>query len=276
MGSGITGKSGAVWGVILTSVFFGVCQTSRSAEMRVWGRTKETYVQGTYNKSLLGGVQIRDSEGKGHLFRLEQLSRADLNYIQHHVPPEVEADVSYKTRAQAKTAWSRSDDNTELYTFTVEITKKSKLPYLGKLKAELFVLGRDRAVDDRDHCVLMDYIRHKFDLPEKKNESCAFSSREVPFHVFYAYWIDVQSASWRGKDYLGYVVSVSDADGNIVYTDADVPNVGWLTDNLPGSIEKLRTLYTEHSGSKESRHFRKDIQQTPPPRIPWFKRSGQT
>lgn len=241
-------------------------------EARVWAAETEKQVIGIFSRELLGGVQVRDRRGRARLLRFDELTAADRNYIKFRVPPEVSVDLGYKTRMLQRTELARDDDFTTLYTFTVSVDKKSKLPYLGTLTVELFIIGNERLVDDGSRLVLMDYRINTFEFPEGKDARYEFIVPDIPFNTYRAEWVLEQSAQNRGKTYQGAIVAVFDKEGGLIVCKSDF-RIDWLTDNLSNSIEKLRRLYKEFPGHYESRHFNSSFIRLDPPRIPWFRRS---
>jgi hypothetical protein len=242
------------------------------AETRTWTDADGVRFEGEYYKELLGGVLIKDLEGKRHLIRLEQLSKDDLVYIERHIPPEVEAEVEIEARMLPKTEWSRQDDNTTVYTFNVAVKKKSRLSYEGPLCAELFVVAKERAVDD-DRRVLMSYTKNFFVFPGEEDAIYTFSVPDISFNAYSAGWIRIGSAKARGKDYLGWILVVRDSPEHFIFSGTDMPGSEWLAEDLPRAAEKLRELYVRYLGSVESRHFNDSFIKVAPPRIPWFARS---
>lgn len=245
------------------------------AETRVWTDATGTLFEGTYYKELLGGVLVKDQNGANRRIRMEQLSKADLNYIERHVPPEVEAKVSYKTRKLPRTEWSRDDDYTTIYTFGVRVEKISKLPHKGRLSAELFVVGNERSVKSSTHCVLMQHSQTRFVFPDQKDAVFEYTGPDVPFHIYRASWVNLAGVVNRGKTYLGYIIAVFDSSGAVIFLDTDIQGRRWLTDDLPRSVEKLRELAVNNKGSAQSRHFNDSFKQIDPPRIPWFQRTDR-
>jgi hypothetical protein len=267
------GKEMSWIGVI--AVFLGVL-SPLSAEMRTWVDATGVRFEGAYSKELLGGVVIKDLKGKSHHIRTEQLSKADLDYIEHHIPPEIEAKVSFKTHMLPRTAWVRVGDNTTIYTFTVAVEKTSNFAYKDKLCFELFVVANERSVNSDRRLVLMHREKMKFIFPEEKNGRCEFSVPEISINAYRADWIEPSSRTSRGKDYAGYILAVSDLAGRIIFCDTDISGVDWLTKDLPSSVEKLRELYINHPGSIDSRHFNDSFKKITPPSIRWFQRTTHT
>ena len=245
---------------------------SLSAETRMWTGPDGKQFEGTYDKSLIGDVLIKDVKGKRHFLSINQLVKSDQDYIYSLVPPTVEIELEYETRQQPKTKWSRDDDDVTFYTFTATLEKESRLPYRGRLSAELFVLADERSVLAKDHLVLMSYTKKNFTFPEQKVSQYQFSVPDVLFNAYRASWVQ-GSVVERGKDYLGYILVISDSTGQMVAFDTDIANFGWLLKDKPHTVEGLRRLYHENRGSIESRHFDELFRKIAPPRIPWFQRT---
>lgn len=241
-------------------------------QSRIWAAHGPSRVTGEFCRELLGGVQIRDTNGKTRLIRMEQLSASDISYLSCHVAPEISVSVDYSSRKWIKTEWSRPDDDVFFYTFTVKLQKRSKLPYKRQLTAELFVIGDERVIDGDEHLVLMDRCKTTFVFAAEKKSCYEFRTSEIPFPFFRSHWILAPSAANRGKTYRGWILVITDEQNRLVVCQHDI-DVRWITDDLEGSIEKLRNLYVEHSGSKESRHFNSAFKKLEPPRIPWFRRN---
>ena len=248
---------------------------SFAAETRLWTLADGTHVEASFYKEAFVDVMIKDTKRKSHLTRIEDLTKSDLRYIQHHVPPEVSADLDYSTRDLPRTEYSRDGEATTLYTFEVTVERESKLPYQGRLMAELFVLGRERTVKGNRYGVLMHYAKNPVVFPADESGTCTFEVPDVKFHTYLAGWIQIMSAVYRGKTYLGYILIVSDPDGRIIFADEDVPSFDWITDDLNFSTEQLRKLYEDNPGSPQSRHFNNKFRKVGPPRIPWFPRTDR-
>lgn len=260
--------------MVWLAVVFVNASLSYSAETRTWTDATGARIEGIYNKELLGGVQIKDQEGKSHLIRMEQLSKVDLDYITYHVPPKARAKVDVETQVPPRTAWATANYETTDYRFSVNVEKTSKLPYKGRLSSELFVVAKERSVQRDNRLVLMGRVNSRFVFPEDESDLYESPVSSILFIAYRAGWINVPSAMTRGKEYLGYIIAISDSSGSIIFCDTDITGVKWLTDDLLLSVEKLRGLYVDHPGSVESRHFNDSFKKISPPRVPWFKRTN--
>lgn len=247
---------------------------AEGSHLRVWAGGSDCRVEGRFCKELLGDVFVEDVDGEKHRIRFEQLSKGDLRYLEYYVPPEVEVDVEVTSQMLPVSEWSRSDDERELYTFSVIAKKKSRLPYKGRLTAELFVIGRDRVVKDDSRLVLMSYCSKGFELPDERKAECELSSiSEVVFHSYLAEWVVASNdARTRGKEFFGWVLVIYDQTGAALSYKSDMRS-GWLSEDIPSAVIGLKQLYEQHSGHYESRHFSRSFKKIDPPRIPWFRRS---
>jgi hypothetical protein len=257
------------WLIVL---FFSVCGCL-FAEMRMWTDPDGSRFAGEFSKELFGEALINDANGRQHFIKVEQLSKSDLDYIQYHVPPEVDINVKFETRQLPKTEWSREDDNTTLYTFTVMLRKTSEMPYRGQLTAELFVIADERVEIVKDDYVLMQRGREDFIFSQDSDNSYEFTVRDIPFESYRANWIEVANSVNRGKAYLGYILAVSDSQARVVAYKTDIRNHNWLTEDISRSVTELSKLYKDHRGSVESRHFDDSFRKIETPRVPWFRRT---
>ena len=260
---------------LLTLIFAGLIFAGPlSAEVRMWTDSSGNSFAGELSKVVLGRVYIRDVDGKTRSVSLDSLSKAEQEYLSSHVPPEVEITVRKKSRDLPNYAWSSLNYYTTLYTFSITLEKQSRLDYRGDLTVELFVIGQDLAAKSNDAFVLMHYGRSVCQLPDGRKSRSEVVVDDIRFEHFIAGYIQLSSATERGKEYVGYIVTVSDAKGHIIACKENgTPD--WIENDLPYAAEQLTALYTQGYGSPDSCHFKEGFQKISPPRIPWFKRSEQ-
>lgn len=244
-----------------------------SAKGRMWTDVNGTQFEGTFSKELYGDALVEDLTGKSHFIPIDKLSAADLKYIQSSVPPVMNIEVQEQIGELPRTVWSRQDDITKLYTFDVTVKKISKLPYNGRLTAEIFIIANERAKERKDDCVLMAYKAVPFVFPPGERSSIHYTLPDVQFNAYNAAWITLSAAAKRGKTYAGYICEISDQKKVPVFFKTDIQKRNWVVADITNSVNQLRILYKNNPGSIESRHFDEDFQKTPPPRIPWFPRS---
>ncbi|QHI69064.1 hypothetical protein [Tichowtungia aerotolerans] len=240
----------------------------------MWTDSEGNSFAGELSKVVLGRVYIRDVNGKTRSVSLDSLSKSEREYLSSHVPPELEITVRKKDRELPRFAWSSLNYYTTLYTFSITLTKQSRLDYRGDLTVELFVIGQDLAVGSNDFFVLMHYSRSVCQLPDGRKSFCQVTVDDVRFEHFIAGYIQLSSAAERGKEYVGYIVTVSDSNGRIIACKENGTS-DWIENDLPYSAEKLRVLYSQGYGSPDSCQFKEGFKKISPPRIPWFKRSEQ-
>jgi hypothetical protein len=71
----------------------------------------------------------------------------------------------------------------------------------------------------------------------------------------------------RGEEYLGHLIVISDARGNIVKTQTDIGE--WI--ESPAVIENLRMLALRGASTIRSRYFDKTGKKVDPPRTQFYK-----
>lgn len=245
-----------------------------AADMRVWTDEEGRPFAGEFYKSAFGKVMIRDSEGTVRSVLMEQMSPADLEYVFYHVPPQIEITVRKKDRELPKYDWSSETFNTMLYTFTASFRKTSQLDYKGFLSAEFFIVGQDRVRRSDDHFVLMQYSRSPFSFSDENVAEPEVTLRDVQFYNYEA-TTEVQDAIYRGKDFAGYIVAVSDGDGRLVAYKEALPNVSWMKEDIPRTLLEFRRIYSDGHGAVDSCHFDARFRKVAPPRMPWFERSEE-
>jgi hypothetical protein len=255
------------------NLFFLVCLLCglSIAQTRIWRTSDGAVYEGAFEKMVMRKAHIRNSAGNLHLLPMEELSPPDLEYIYKNVPPEVRIIFRKKDRQQPLMDWSIDEDVTTLYTCQVRLINQSPFPSQVKLTAELFVFGEEV---DGDNYVLVHREQSAFVFPKGKKSQHEFAAVDIPFRYYYAGWADKDGAGkHRGVTYLGYLVAVSDSQGNLIATDTDLSSQRWLREDLPKSVEKLREIAVNGRGSVFSRHFDDKLRKRTVPRMPWYFRS---
>lgn len=245
-----------------------------SADMRVWTDQNGQPFAGEFDQSAFSKVMIRDSEGVVRSIPMNQMSAADLEYVFYHVPPKLEITVRRKDRELPKYEWSSDTFDTTLYTFTARLKKISQLEYKGSLFTEFFIVGEDRVRRSEDHFVLMQYSRLPFSFSNENAEEPELTLRDVRFYRYDA-TTEVQDAVDRGKDYVGYLIIVSDMDGRMIAYKDDLPNESWMKEDISRTAGEFRGIYAAGNGAPDSCHFDSSFRKVSPPRMPWFERSEE-
>lgn len=109
------------------------------AAMRVWTSANGKTIEAEYVCHSMGKIVLKKSDGKKITVPPEYLSKKDQAYANKQVPPKLDLDFSKKANSKAE----NYDDVRQELRFSVKIEKVSRVPYEGKLKVELFVLGED-------------------------------------------------------------------------------------------------------------------------------------
>ncbi len=250
-------KTGVI--IILT----GFLCASLFAEMRVWTDAKGEPVTGEFERELFDDILIRDAKKKTHLLPKETLSPQDVHYIHHQVHPEIEIDVVKKSRRRIEQEWVHPLDNTQLYTCTVRLKKKSRFTCKDTLTAELYIIADET---DGDNYILIQRDTIRFVFPEHKKSDYEFTVRDIPvrnyFHGGTIQWT-------REAVYRGYIVAVFDSRGQFITYKTDLSEMDWLRGDIPSGIEKLQDLAVQGRGSVFSRHFDESLEKSAVPRMPW-------
>lgn len=236
-------------------LFMGLCA---HAEIRVWTDTKGKTYEAEFVREMFDKVTLRDTKGTEYRLAVGSLSDHDQKYLRVMIPPEMEINFSKKTDPKPK-PWELYDsdnDTTDILTATVEIHKASKRPFTSRLRAELFLIAEEI---DGDNYLLLSKTESSFLFSDQNDNTFVMKADPVEIMVFTEY-----NHQRRGWAYLGHVLAVSDAQGNVVKVDTDIE---WLADKTAN----LRDLYTRGEAALHSRHFDKEnVQKTPPPRPDYY------
>jgi hypothetical protein len=120
--------------IVLVSVFSTI---NAMATMRIWTSANGKMIEAEYVCHSMGKIVLKKADGKKITVPPEYLSKKDQVYANKLVPPKLSLDFTKKANSKAK---SYDYVHRELE-FIVKIEKTSQVPFEGKLKVELFVLG---------------------------------------------------------------------------------------------------------------------------------------
>ena len=238
---------------------------SIAAEMRVWEDKNGNRYEAEFVRELFGKMTLRTKDGTEVRIPVEDFSEHDQKYMRVMVPPNVSIEVDDKTWKKPKLSLDEegnvgSDEEEErsnsfiMTKGLVTVTKESKRVFTSRLKAELFLIAEEI---DGDNYALMSRTESSFLLGEHNDETHVFSSDSFENIEFTEYF-----GQPRGEEYAGYLVVVSDAQGNILQTKTDLGD--WI--EKPEVIKNLRELCVRGAPSLCSRHFDKTGQKTEVPR----------
>ena len=201
-----------------------------SAETRTWTKKDGTAVEAEFVREILGTLVLKDANGKKVSIRLKDLSVSDVRYFQNMVPPEM--DILFVKNMEKKKrnvfAVSSVRDETFIVNGTLTVTKKSRDPFGGTLRGELYLVGKEVATDD--YRMLLE---KKFPVRFTAENQGACSLDVVTEIRQFVVAITKQS---RGATYSGYMAVISDEKGTVLQT---ATNLGWLEE---GALPFLREL----------------------------------
>lgn len=229
-----------------------------AGEFRTWVDKKGNKYEASFVREMFDKVTLQDAQGKETRLAVDDLSEHDQLYLRVMVPPEIGIKFSKKTEPAPK-PWELYDldnDASFLVSATVEIFKKSKRPFTSRLSAELFLIAKQY---EGDKYLLLSKTESSFLLNDGNNNVQIIKADPVQVSVFTEY-----NEDRRGWEYLGYLIAVSDARGNIVQVSTDI---NWLSDK----VENLREIYLRGGASLYSRFFDKEnVKKVQPPRPAYF------
>lgn len=209
-------------------------------EMRIWQDRKGNTLEAEYVCVVGGKVTLRDANKKDYRLPLKDLCQKDQTFLQKLIPPTVEIEFS-KKQDRRKTSYGYA---TLDITCSVEITKKSRLPYDRELRAVMVVMGYN---EDTNEYTVLDKAESKF-MFKGKNKVHEFFGKRFRIHEYDKYYY---GNNQRNVEYRGHLVVVYDPEGNPIEVKAS-------PDKYEGY---LKILVECNTGDKLSRTFRplKDV-----------------
>lgn len=238
---------------IIVGLFFSVS----AAEMRIWEDKDGNRYEAEFVRELFGKMTLRCKDGREVRIPIKEFAETDQQYLRVMVPPQVIVDFSKSTWIKPKPPelWPTADVQ-RMVKGTVTITKESKRIFTSRLTAELFMIAKEV---DGDNFILLSKTDSSFLLGDHNNNTYKFSS-EPDFTRRYD---EFGPTVWRGELYEGYLIVVSDKDGNTLVTKDDMKG-NWI--DTPDVIENLRELALRGVASVYSRHFDKTGRKSELPR----------
>jgi len=202
---------------------------SVSAEMRIWEDTSGISVKAEFVRELFGDVELRRPDGKLHSIPLENLSLQDAEYLRAQIPPEIELTVRKQKRDKVRNRdFVRNGDIINVVTAEVQIRKKSRAPFSGILRAEVYLIGKEIATD---HYRLSGRGTSRIQFTEENQGVYTFQT-STDFRVYEEY----NNIEVRGAEYTGYLAVVMDSMGNKLAAQTDL---SWLKDEKIDALRKL-------------------------------------
>ena len=232
--------------IVIGVVFLSLSFSARAAEMRIWEDKNGNRYEAEFVRELFDQMTLRCKDGTEVRIPVDDFSEHDQKYMRVMVPPKISVDVSRKMWPKPKPpeTWG-SSDTVMMVQGRVTIVKESKRIFTSRLNAELFMIAEEV---DGDHYVLLSKTDSSFLLGDHNDGIHLFASEPVMTRKYEEYG----PAGLRGEEYSGYLVVVSDAQGNVLDIKTDIPG-GWI--EAPEVIENLRDLWLRGAPSLRSRHF---------------------
>lgn len=203
---------------------------SDASQMRVWENVDGLQIKGKFIREIFGSIEVRRPNGDLHSIPLEDLSPEDLTYVRTLIPPDVVISVRTKESAKVRNEefiWA--NDKLTVVTAEVEVRKKSRSPYQGTLKAEVYLIGKEM-------------VTGAYTLVGKGTSRVHFTEDNKGRYTFntsatYRVYEEYNDLETRGAKYEGYLAVVVDPQGNKLAQESDL---SWLLDE---DIDTLRQFY---------------------------------
>ena len=185
------------------------------AEFRIWTDLNGNQTEAEFIRVSGKNIVLKKREGKQLTFSPMVLSAEDQEYLWGKIPedllnptksvidriepPRMEVKVTKNT--ETKKDWDRVDRKLSCI---VKIKKTSSPEYTGKLKAALCVVG----IEKRDDCyVMIDKEEFDFDFIESNKVELEGNTVRITYYQSHDY----------GIEYKGYVVVITDEEGNALH-----------------------------------------------------------
>lgn len=193
--------------IVLSAVTF-MQIAAHGAETRGWTLTNGKTVEAEFMTIIGGKVSLKTLKGKTVKIPANELSPADIEYIELNTPPKLDLSLSKSSKARVfPDTLSNEIPTSDYYQFKAVIKQKSNNNYRFDLTAELFVIGREKIGDKH---TLLDYQKEEFRLDNGSSSVFELPSREVEMMQY------VQNGQLMGEEYAGYMIIVTDARGEVI------------------------------------------------------------
>ena len=187
---------------VVCFILFVVLGGNSFSEYRMWKDRKGNCIEAELVCENAGKIVIRDQKGKTYRFAPEKLSEADQKYLRTAFPPKIDI------------VFSKNQDRRKLDGYYAEvdmdcslaIKKISRMPYDGKLKVVLMVIGKDNR---RKDYIMLDKKEASFDFISSK--TFLLKGNSFRMHEYDGYYY-----SDMGTEYVGYLAVVLDKEGKVV------------------------------------------------------------
>jgi hypothetical protein len=232
------------------------------AEVRTWKDNQGKTYEAELVAELFDKATLRDVKGVEFRIPIEELSENDQKYLRVMVPPEMKIEFSVKTEAVPLPKALQPDKGqalTKIIHPSVTVQKLSRRLFTSSLNLELFLVGKG---PERRDFILLSKSDYKFLFETDSDKVVNFTPDPVTVSLY-----TDDSNQRRGEEYLGHLIVISDARGNIVKTQTDIGE--WI--ESPAVIENLRMLALRGASTIRSRYFDKTGKKVDPPRTQFYK-----
>jgi hypothetical protein len=202
-----------------------VTALSARGEMREW-----TFADGSSRKaefiSVVGNkVVLALPSGKQQRIPLAGFSEEDILFIELNSPPNIDFRFSKSSKARVyPDSWNMNNRPQSFYfTFKMDVFRTITSSYRHGLTAEFFVIGKE--IHGKKN-ILLDYQKEEFHFTDDSNEGIEMTSRVIELVRF------PMGTQIRGEEYDGYLLTVTDARGEIIAYKATDENWFNHIDNL--------------------------------------------
>jgi len=217
-------------------------------KMRLWSLTNGKTLEAEYVTLMGGKAILKTKRGKQVKLTENEISEADLEYIELKSPPKLDLNFSKtsKQRIYPDILWVGDDGipSVLLYDFKVTIKQKSTHLYPHELKAEYFAIGKEI---DGDKRILLDYQKESILLSKGSRSMVEMTGNTVELEDYFI------QGFHRGEKYKGFLVVVTDSLGKIIQYKAS-------SENLFENLENLRRIPV-------GKYFDKDCNRCQPTRL---------
>lgn len=199
---------------VLTSLI-----TATGVHARTWTAVNGQTIEAEYVRHAAGKIVLKKENGKEISISPDKLSKADRTFASKQVRPTLKLAFAKKTQTKNY----NYEETKEQLDCVIKIEKTSKLPYSGKLKVEVFVLGED--LNDEEITMLHTQTWTDVQLLEKSGEVLKLNVDKIK--------LDYDDNGYKyGEAYYGYAVFVSDESGKVFASKASSKKL----------IERMRDL----------------------------------